>query len=207
MIFNTSTSFNVEMKDIKYIPGGIHENVSLIGARFDKSPNGNSFIEFNFGKDGATLKHTEYEPSRYNDQSDAELQAKVDGQISRIMQIMKCFYTKEQLNYTADSFSTFANWVVALVNSADKSNLVRIKSVYNQNGFTSLPRYSKYTFIEPMSIEKNNSKIVELGIDVFERPAIADKEKATSTANEVFSSSNSYSSGSVAGESKGEMPF
>lgn len=186
MIFNTNVAFNVEMKDVKYLGAGIHDDVALLGTRFEKSPNGNLFIEFLFGKDGAKFTHTEYEPQKYQDQSDAEFQLKVDNQVARIMQIMKCFYPKEQLSYIAESFTAFGNWITALGNGADKNILVRAKVVYNNNGFTGLPRYSKYTFIEPMSVSKADSKISELGIDNFVRPTQGDQEQQTKTAIETF---------------------
>ena len=42
-----------------------------------------------------------------------------------------------------------------------------------------MPKYAKYTFIEPMSkVNEGKSVIVKLGIDQFDKPVIADKEKA-----------------------------
>ena len=44
-MFSTSRAKqNIEKKDIKYIPAGIHENVTFKSVRIDKSPNGNNFI-------------------------------------------------------------------------------------------------------------------------------------------------------------------
>ena len=187
MIFNTSTAFSVETKDVKYMRAGIHENVSLLGVKMEKAPTGILFIEFLFGKDGATLSHTEYEPTRFDDETDSKFQERVDKQVKRIMQIMKCFYTKEQLMFTADSFATYGNWVVSLMNSADKETKLRLKVVYGNSGYTTLPRYANYTFVEPMSISSVDSKIVELKIDVFTRPEVGDTEKAVKSSAEVFS--------------------
>ena len=57
--------------------------------------------------------------------------------------------------------------------------MLRIKVVYNNSGYTTLPKYAKYRFIEPMTIvDKNESVIVKLNIDQFEKPVIADFEQS-----------------------------
>lgn len=201
MIFNTSTGFNVEMKDVSFLDAGIHENVAFAGSRFDRSPNGNLFIEFRFIKDGASFTHTEYEPTKYGDESDEKLQEKADAQVKRIMQIMKIYYKQELLSFNASTFEAFGNWVATMMNAADKSILVRIKVVYNNSGYTGLPRYWKYTFVEPMTVDAKNSKIKELGIDLFSRPEAGDKEIETKSSSQVFSASV----GSTTANS--DMPF
>ena len=61
-----------------------------------------------------------------------------------------------------------ATKVAAFLNNANKDILVRVKIVYNDNNYTTLPRYTKYTFIEPMILpEGETSSIVELSIDKF----------------------------------------
>ena len=76
MIFNTNTAFNIQKKDVKFLDAGIHEDVSLEKVRHDRSPNGNMFIEFTFAKDGTFMTHTEYEPTKFQDQTDAEFEKK-----------------------------------------------------------------------------------------------------------------------------------
>lgn len=187
MIFNTNNAFQLEKKDVSFLGAGIHENVEFAGVRNEKSANGNSFIEFKFIKDGAALTQTEYEPTKFGDQTDAEFESKANKQVARILQILSPWYSKEQLsNFTADSFEVFAKWVADLMNAVDKTKLVRLKVVYGQNGYTSLPKYAFYTFIEPMTIPTESSKISKLNIDSFERPIIGDKEQATKSSAEVF---------------------
>ena len=202
MIFNTNAAFDIEKKDVKFLDAGIHENVSLEKVRSDKSPNnGNQFIEFTFSKDGATMTHTEYEPQKYSDQSEEDFNAKVNKQVARILQIMEAFYDRSKLSFTADSFSAFSAWVSALMNNADKSNKVRLKVVYGPTGYTTLPKYAVYTFIEPMTVSAQNSKIKKLGIDSFVRPeTVADREEPTKASSEVFSQV-------TAPVVSGEMPF
>lgn len=110
--------------------------------------------------------------------TDEQLQAKEDTQFSRMMQILLCFYKNEELVFNGTSFEEFANEVVTYLNNADKSKLLRVKVVYNKDGYTTLPSYAKYTFIEPMVLpEGSASAIVELGIDQFTKPVTADSEK------------------------------
>ena len=180
-MYSKERAKQVVKKDIKYIPAGIHENVALSNARLGVSPTGRNFIEIVFEKEGATLTHTEWEPKRNNMDTDETFQTKEDNQFSRILQILTCFYNDESLVFNATTFKEWANEVVRYLENADKSKLVRIKVVYNDRGYTTLPQYAAYTFIEPMSV--TDSKIVELGIDRFTRPVVADKEEVVDPIN------------------------
>lgn len=178
MIFSTELANKIEtLNSSKYLEAGIHDNVTLVSARAATSVNGNKFLEIKFEKDGKELTHTEWEPTPNPSLSNEDNQKKATNQVSRIMQILKCFYLKELLVFSGSSYQDFINWVVTLLNSADKSKLLKVKIVYNNKGYTTLPNYAKFTFIEPMNLpEGETSKIVELGIDVFTRPVVADKE-------------------------------
>lgn len=169
----------IEKNDINYLPAGIHENVVLEYAKFETSPNGNKFIEFCFSKNGQIIKHTEWEPTKgMYVTTDEDLQKKIDNQFSRILQILVCFYKDEELEFEGETFTDFAKWVAEKLEAVDKSKKLRVKVVYNKNGYTTLPPYSKYTFIEPMELpEGEASKITELSIDTFVKPVVADKEQ------------------------------
>lgn len=173
MIFSTELANKIEtVSGSKYLEAGIHDNVKLVSARTAVSMNGNNFLEIKFEKDGKELTHTEWEP-----RSAEENQAKATNQVSRLMQILKCFYPAEALIFHSAVYKEFITWVANLLNSADKTKLCKVKVVYNNKGYTTLPNYAKFTFIEPMLLpEGQESKITELGIDVFTRPVIADKE-------------------------------
>ena len=175
-MYSKERAQQITKNDIKYIPAGIQENVALKSARVTTSPNGNIFLEIVFEKDGATLTQTEWKPTKFGDMTDETLQKKEDTQFSRMMQILLCFYKDEDLVFNASSFEGWANEVANYLNNADKSILLRIKVVYNNKNYTTLPTYAKYTFIEPMTVSKENSAIVELGIDKFTRSVIADQE-------------------------------
>lgn len=100
------------------------------------------------------------------------------------MRILKCFYPKNVLAFSGSSYKEFANWVVTMLNSANKDILLKVKIVYNDKGYTTLPSYVKFASIEPMNIPmgfyeegKNESMIREItGIDQFTKPIVADKE-------------------------------
>ena len=169
--------------DIKYIPAGIQENVALRSARVTTSPQGNLFLEIVFEKDGATLIQTEWKPTQFGNMSVEDVQKKEDNQFSRMMQILLCFYKDEELIFNSTTFEGWAKEISDYLNKADKTKLLRVKIVYNNKGYTTLPTYAKYTFIEPMTISKEDSTIVELGIDKFTRPIVADKEEVVDPIN------------------------
>lgn len=171
----------IAKNDVKFIPVGIVENVTLKSARVDKSPNGNAYLEVVFEKDGATLTQTEWKPTKFDGMDDSAVQKKEDTQFSRMMQILLCFYTDDQLVFNGSTFEAFSSEIVNYLNNADKSILLRVKVVYNKNGYTTLPSYAKYTFIEPMNLpDGKTTSISELGIDNFIKPVVADTETKVS---------------------------
>ena len=185
-MFSTSRAKqNIEKKDVKYVPAGIHENVTFKGVRIDKSPNGNNFIEFTFDKDGVTFPHTEWEPTLGGPTDTQEkLEAKADNVVSRIMPIIHCFYAEEDAIFEGDTFKSFIDWVAYKMSTVDKTKKLRAKLVYNKRGYTGLPAYAKYTFIEPQELpEGKTSSIAPLGIDQFTRPVVADVETPVANAD------------------------
>ena len=180
-MYSKERAQKIEKNDTKYIPAGIQENVALKSARVTTSPQGNMFLEIVFEKDGATLTQTEWKPTKFGNMTEEDLQKKEDTQFSRMMQILLCFYKDEELVFNATSFADWAAEIADYLNKADKSKLLRVKIVYNNKGYTTLPTYAKYTFIEPMSVSKEDSAIIELGIDKFTRPVVADKEEVVDT--------------------------
>lgn len=180
-MYSKERAQQITKNDVKYIPAGIQENVALKNARVTTSPQGNIFLEIVFEKDGATLTQTEWKPTQFGNMTVEDVQKKEDNQFSRMMQILLCFYKDEELIFNSTNFEGWAKEVADYLNKADKSKLLRVKIVYNNKGYTTLPTYAKYTFIEPMTVNKENSAIVELGIDKFTRPIVADKEEVVDT--------------------------
>lgn len=194
MVFSTELAEKIEVNNgNKYLEAGIHDDVKLVSARAATSINSNKFLEIKFEKEGKELVHTEWEPTPNPTVSAEENQKKATNQVSRIMQILKCFYPKEALTFSGESYSEFINWVVNLLNAADKSKLVRLKVVYNAKGYTTLPNYAKFMFIEPMNLpEGQSSKISILGIDTIVKPnIIADKETVETNPLESVNTTSS----------------
>lgn len=182
-MYSKERAQQITKNDIKYIPAGIQENVALRSARVTTSPQGNLFLEIVFEKDGATLIQTEWKPTQFGNMTIEDVQKKEDNQFSRMMQILLCFYKDEELIFNSTTFEDWAKEISDYLNKADKTKLLRVKIVYNNKGYTTLPTYAKYTFIEPMTISKEDSTIVELGIDKFTRPVVADKEEVVDPIN------------------------
>lgn len=163
----------------KYMPAGINENVCIEKVEVKTSPQGNKMFDITFiNKQGQTAVHTEWEPKMapwMKDKSDLERnQAR---QYKKMMQILLCFYKDEQINFEGESFVEFANWVATMINAADKSKKLRLKLVYNKDGYTTLPTAVDDAFIEPMELADGESYKVQINAkDVIVRPVIADKE-------------------------------
>lgn len=199
MIYSTDLANQVTLtnnsNNTKYLEAGIHDNVKFTSVKTAVSPTGKNFIEFRFEKDGKELVHTEWEPKERAEDTEEQNQNKATNQVTRINRILKCFYPKEVLNFTGSSYKEFTNWVVAMLNAANKDTLLKVKVVYNKDGYTTLPSYVKFAAIEPMNIPmgfyeegKNESMIREItGIDLFVKPVVSDKETVEVNPLEVKS--------------------
>ena len=160
----------------KYMNAGINEVVSIDKVEVKVSPNGNKMFDITFiNEQGQTAVHTEWEPKMapwMKDKSDLERnQAR---QFKKMLQILMCYYTDEQINFEGEDFMSFANYIATMLNAADKTKKLRLKLVYNKDGYTTIPTAVDDTFIEPMSVTE--SKIQITAKDIVVRPVIADKE-------------------------------
>ena len=187
----------------KYMPAGINEGVRIDKVEVKTSPNGNKMFDITFiNESGQTAVHTEWEPKMapwMKDKSDLERnQAR---QYKKMMQILLCYYKDEQINFEGESFAEFANWIATMINVADKSKLLRLKLVYNKDGYTTLPTAVDDPFIEPMELADGAEYKIKINAkDVVVRPVVADKEikndnpfmtTAPEVATVAFSSSTS----------------
>ena len=163
----------------KYMPAGINENIRIDKVEVKTSPNGNKMFDITFiNEQGQTAVHTEWEPKMapwMKDKSDLERnQAR---QYTKMMQILLCYYKDEQINFEGESFAEFANWIATMINVADKSKSLRLKLVYNKDGYTTLPTAVDEPFIEPMELQDGQEYKVKINTkDVVVRPVVADKE-------------------------------
>ena len=164
----------------KVVTVGINDNCKYVTGEVKTSQNGNPFFEIIFeNAEGVKVTQTEWKPTRFDGMTDEDYQAKYDTQYSRMLHILECFYKEEELNFNGESFTEFANWVIDLLNKVDKETLLRIKFVYNNRGFVTLPSYAKFQFIERMDTPKSNIKILDK--DQLIRPVVADTEVKVNT--------------------------
>lgn len=191
-MYSSSRAKQIEKKDVAFLSAGIHDDVFLTGVQYGTSVQGRNFIEFKFVKDNRTMTHTEWEPRRTTSTGetlpDDVFYNKVDNQWERIKEILICYYKEEDLQYEEEGgFKEYAQWVIDKLSTEKvKTTPVRIKAVYSKTGYISLPQYAKYTFIEPMStVNEGKSVIVKLGIDLFEKPVVADTESSTANPFQV----------------------
>lgn len=206
MTYSKERAASIGKSDIKYIPAGIIENVVLKSVKTEVSPNGNQFLEIVFEKDGTTLTHTEWKPTLGGFvTTEEQLQTKMDKQYSRMLQILNCYYKDEELDFNGESFEQFAQWIADMLNKVDKSKKLRAKIVYNDKGYTTLPNYAKYTFIEPMELpEGKSSSIAMLNIDQFTKPVVADKEVKN---DNPFSTTSSTTNTQAFTDKTDDLPF
>ena len=160
----------------KYMNAGVNEGVSIDKVEVKVSPNGNKMFDITFiNEQGQTAVHTEWEPKMapwMKDKSDLERnQAR---QFKKMLQILMCYYTDEQINFEGEDFMSFANYIATMLNAADKTKKLRLKLVYNKDGYTTIPTTVDDTFVEPMDVAE--SKIQITAKDIVVRPVIADKE-------------------------------
>ena len=181
---------------IKFLDGGIHEDLHMDSLDFKTSDNDNKFLAWYFkDANGKQVSHTEWEPTRRDTDTEESFSKKISNMVSRIGQIMVQggYISREQFPSSYTDFQLFATTIVNLLPVDYKNRKVRIKVVYststNGKSYTGLPKYAKYQFIESMSVSKDDSLIQVLGIDVFDRP-VADKESVVENQFEAGSTSD-----------------
>lgn len=160
----------------KYMNAGINENVTLDKVEVKVSPNGNKMFDITFvNEQNQIAVHTEWEPKMAHWMKDkSDLERNQARQFKKMLQILLCFYKDEQINFEGEDFMSFANYIATMLNAADKTKKLRLKLVYNKDGYTTIPTAVDDTFIEPMDVTESNIKITAK--DVVVRPVIADKE-------------------------------
>lgn len=197
----------------KYMNAGINEGVSIDKVEVKVSPNGNKMFDITFiNEQGQTAVHTEWEPKMapwMKDKSDLERnQAR---QFKKMLQILMCYYTDEQINFEGEDFMSFANYIATMLNAADKTKKLRLKLVYNKDGYTTIPTTVDDTFIEPMDVAESNIKITAK--DIVVRPVIADKEVTVNNpfATPTMTAAPTFTEPSVAtaafNNSTNDLPF
>lgn len=172
MKFLVDEKIQSEARAVNFADVGIHENVELTEVKAETSPNGNNFIAFTFTTtDGKLLTKTEWEPSG-NDES--LLLKKAQNQAKRVKHIMSKYVAEgdTKIEYDTDNWMKYASTVKAKLTPFIKGVKVRIKAIYDNNNYVTLPNY--IPFIERMD-SGSKTTLEILSIDKLTRD-VADKE-------------------------------
>ena len=195
----------------KYMNAGINENVTLDKVEVKVSPNGNKMFDITFvNEQGQTAVHTEWEPKMAPWMKDkTDLERNQARQFKKMLQILLCFYKDEQINFEGEDFMSFANYIATMLNAADKTKKLRLKLVYNKDGYTTIPTAVDDTFIEPMDVTESNIKITAK--DIVVRPVIADKETKNDNPFTTMTAAPAFTEPTVAAaafsNNTDELPF
>jgi hypothetical protein len=184
-----------------YVQGGIQDNLKLVEVKFQTvESTGNQFLAFKWeNQQGNPLNYTFWQPkpSKPIEAMSAEekrvfLEFKVGYPMGILRQLIEVYKGKidwDKENLSTNTFKEFADKIVALLGDSYKDKLVRIKVVYDNKGFTTLPKDPKFPFIESMDVPKEDTSIQIIeGKDVIVRPQMkGDVEiKEENPLNETF---------------------
>lgn len=145
---------NVQENAGNYFSVGIHENVTLKDITLETASNGNHYIKFLFvGEKGEEVFHTEFGADPTRD----DFQKKLKNFLIRIKHICTKFVPEAAVNINAPTLEAFATQLVTILKPNLPKTKVRLKLVYNNKNYTSVPMY--VPFIESMSVSKEESKL------------------------------------------------
>jgi len=166
MLYKVTEDLQKKNVSNRYMDVGINENVELISVEY-KPTDKTEFIAFYFeNEDKAKLSHTEWKirqsvPLAEMEPDAATLHLRlVNEQVRRINAIVTTFIPEEEfLKVGGNTFEEFCKATITALGDSYKGVKVRIKVVYDRRNFTSLPRYTNYTWIERMTVPKEESEI------------------------------------------------
>jgi hypothetical protein len=166
MLYKVTEDLQKKNVSNRYMDVGINENVKMTSVEY-KQTEKTEFLAFYFeNEDKAKLSHTEWKirqsvPLAQMDTEAAALYLKLmNEQIRRINAIVTTFISPEKFRkIEGETFEEFAKATIAALGTSFENVKVRIKVVYDKRNFTSLPKYTNYTWIEPMTVSKENSEI------------------------------------------------
>ena len=192
-LYHFDDTVEIDVDRPTYIGAGIKEDIFLKRVEYGSTDKGNEFLAFYFENvQGDKLSHTEWPPrpsTSFDDLSAEDKEnflKKVKNQKNRIKQIIKTYLPKEKFDLKPESFKEYAEDIIKLLKGKIEDVPIRVKIVFNEKGFTTLPKYSKYKFIELMTVPKELSKIQPMDIDIFVRPtSVTPNVKSTSNTLEI----------------------
>ena len=173
MLYKVSKDLQVGGSGNSYISPGIHEDIVLTNVEYRVSEKGNEFLAFYFENEiGEKLPHTEWQVRFGENMDEKEKEAyesKVVNQMRRVQRIVTAFIPDDEFDFEVDTFKDFAENTVKILGDRYKDKKVRLKVVYDNRNFASIPTYTRYPWIESMEVPVEKSKIRKLSIDRWER--------------------------------------
>lgn len=166
MLYNITEDLQKKNVSNRFMDVGINENVEMVNVEY-KQTEKTEFIAFYFEDENkARLSHTEWKVSQNKplaqmtpEEADLYLRL-IKEQMRRINAIVTTFIPEEEFRKVkADSFEEFARATIKALGESYKGVKIRIKVVYDRRNFTALPRYTNYTWIEKMTVPKEESEI------------------------------------------------
>jgi len=167
---------------INYLLPGIHEDCELVEIVYDKTNKGNEFIAFYVENDkGQRVSLTEWPtklPRPVEAMSNDEKQLYfgergiIPMQLSRFKQIIEVFKPIEEDTQIGNgsTFKDLAEGIIAYLKDSYKGVKIRVKVVFDNKGYTTLAAKYNRRFIEPMTVAKEDTKLIFFGDDKIERP-------------------------------------
>lgn len=189
-----------EREAVNYKDVGIHDNMELTEIKVDVSPKGNNFLAFTFSDpEGKTVSKTEWEPTGPEDDV---LLKKVQNQAKRIKHIMTKYMSEDatKIEIDTDNWTKYASTVKAKLDPLIKGIKVRVKAVYDNQGYVALPNY--VPFIERMDVEKTS-----LDITSFDKMTRDAPDRETQVSNPFDTSSTDVNKEQSTGQGAEELPF
>lgn len=221
-MFSTKEAKAFVNSESKFLSAGIVDNIDIKEIRQGVSPNkGSKYISVTFVKNDSTVNSTFWEPGSQPNDTQDKIKERFLKTMCRLTQIVESYYPVEDpmTECQVENFDQLASWFINVMNARDKSKLVRVKFVYNKDGYLSLPTYAKYRFIEPMDKPENwtEEPVTISDRDQMIRPVVADPVKSnanpfkaqteskTTTANNPFPNTSAQTTVQEASESG--LPF
>ena len=171
-----------------YIGVGIHE-VELSDVVLDKSKSGKTFFAYYYeNEDKQRLSKTEWEvnlPDNFDKLSEEKKKGYdivIEQQMKRILKVATLFVPEEEFKDKAfNSFSDFCSFVKQKLEGKTKGVKLRIKAVYDKNGWVTTPTYTYSSMpwierIDQVPAEKSKIQIIE-GRDLVVRPKQAKEQR------------------------------
>ena len=171
MKFLVDEKIQSEARSVNFQDVGIHDNNKLTEIKIDVSPNGNNFLAFTFTDEkGRVLTKTEWQPTGPEDDV---LMKKAQNQTKRIKHIMTKYLPEAEtkIEYdTNEGWIKYASTVKAKLDPVIAGSLVRIKAIYGQKNYVTLPNY--IPFIERMDVAETGLAIQSIDKLVKDTPDV-----------------------------------